>query len=376
MIKTVVVTAASEKIGSSLSAALLGERIHLVLLDSIPEQNLSALVSRLLIDRQLQQFPIQAKVTFKGDVDFHRLDEIASLFQELKPDIVVNYATPFKWHKHATQPQLSGIRRAGLGTFIALEAITPMLIGQALHIAGISPHFIVGNLPDMIIPVLCASEQWKPLVKPIIGIGCIELMKYALTNELKRQADFRHAPLNIDLVAHQIHWEASRASDMQQDVPFLLRLKFDEQEVTNSLDDAKTFLKQAIFNNYEPGQGVANTAGLLAYKVVLALLNHRNLTRIHLHSPKAMGIGMPCLVSAQGVELDLPKDWNKEMVQSAAKAAQKADGIEQIKAGGEIKFSLLARKTLKDTMGFKLPEKITPEDFAEVARAQIACLAE
>lgn len=371
--RTVVVVAASEKAGSALSSALLGERVHLVLLDTIPESHLSRMMARLMIDRQLQQLPMNAQVTIKGDVDLRNIDAMASFFHSINPDIVVNYATAPNWREHEVMSRFEGIRRTGLGAFIALEAVMPMLIGQALHNAGVKPHFVVGNLPDLTIPVLHASSQWKPLVKPLCGAGSIGLIKFALLTELKRHSEFRNGPLHIDLVAHHIHWEAARAPELRQTVPLMLRVNFDGKDVTKSIGDIKTFAHHAIIKSFESSNNYENTTGLLACRVIKALLNEQIITRTHVPAPNGLGIGVPCLVSSQGIELDLPKEWEFDSVQKLMITGQRAEGIEQILPGGGVRFTLQARKTLKETTGFTLPEDILPSDFAEIAEEQVAC---
>jgi len=371
--KTVVITGAGCDVGSALSGALLSDRIHLVLVDSMPESHLLGMIGRLMIDRQLQQLPMYAKVTVKGDTDFHNIEEMADFFREFHPDIVVNYAKAQNWDDTLLNAQFPGIQRAGFGGFAAIQALTPMLIGQALHRAGIKPHFVVGNLPDMTIPLLHASSQWKPLVKPVCGAGSVGLIEFALLSELKTNPDYRHAPLNVDLVAHHVHWEASRAREIKQNVPFLLRIKFDEQDITRAIGDPRVFMNRAIANSYEPGAGFASTAGLLARRVIKALLNDNLMTRMHLPSPNGLGVGMPCLVSSQGVEVDLPKEWDFDAVQEVKVAAQKSDGVERLLKGGAVKFTLFTRKAIKEKMGFSLPEQISPIDFFDIANAQMAC---
>lgn len=371
--KTVVVTGAGVETGSALSSALLSDRIHLVLLDSMPEGHLSGLIGRLMIDRQLQQLPMYAKVTIKGDTDFHNLEEMAEFFHEIKPDVVVNYATTKNWDDTMLNSQFPGIRRAGLGGFVAIQALTPMLIGQALYRAGVKPHFVVENSPDMTIPLLHASSQWKPLVKPVCGAGSVGLIEFALLTELKANPEYRHSPLNIDLVAHHIHWEAARVQEIRQNVPFLLRIKFDEQNITRSVGSTRAFMNRAIANSYEPGSGFASTSGLLARRVVKALLNDNIITRMHVSSPNGLGVGMPCLVSSQGVEVDLPKEWQAGAVQDIMVAAQKSDGVERLLKGGGVKFTSLVRKAIKEKTGFSLPEQISPIDFFDIANAQMAC---
>ena len=69
-------------------------------------------------------------------------------------------------------------------------------------------------------------------------------------------------------------------------------------------------MNRAIVGCYEPGAGFSSTTGLLAARLVLALLDTSGEQAMHVPAPNGLPGGYPVIVGGGGVAPALPVDWS------------------------------------------------------------------
>ena len=165
----VLIFGAGGRVGLGLISEFMRNNIDIVAIDNIDESLLSQKVARLAIDNRISSDPGESVITVYGNIDVLDEDIITPILAEEQPDAVVNYAIPFTWDAAKQLDNYDQISRACLGAFSCIQVLAPRVIAGAIFKSGISASFIVGNLPDITIPVIYKTSTSRDLALPICG---------------------------------------------------------------------------------------------------------------------------------------------------------------------------------------------------------------
>ena len=370
----VVVFGGGGRVGAQIATELLRAGLEVVLVDIMPGEQLNRRAGRLLIDARLAVPASTGGLVVYGGVDALDGAQVQGILERERPQLVINYAIPITWDATKRLPNYRAVSAAGLGAFTPVQVFTPLVIAAAMARAGLDAPLMVGNLPDITIPVLAGSGHGETLASAACGAGNVGLIEAAVRQLVAREFAEPNA-IGVDLVAHHIHWVAPREPGYADDAPFLLRLRRGEEDITAELDDPRAFMNRAINACYEADAGFSSTTGILASRVARALLDRSgNSYRFHLPAPEGLPGGYPATVRSGQVQLDLPRVWSRQQAVGAMQQAQQRDGIAAIGEDGTVKFEDYARDILKQELDFDLPPAMPPGDIEAVARAQISTL--
>ncbi|MEM1110426.1 MAG: hypothetical protein AAGI11_00840 [Pseudomonadota bacterium] len=366
-----VIFGASGRVGLGLAYRLMTQGIDVVAVDIVEPCLLQQQFNRVQIDARIESDRAGRVLAVFGGFDVMNETRVAELLTAERADVVVNYAIPFTWDATKQLSNYARISRAGLGAFAAIQALAPLTIARAIANSGCDSLFLVGNLPDITIPVIHGCASTLGLALPVCGAGNVGLIEAAIRRELGARRGMNAADLEISLVAHHIHWVAPREPGYRNDAPFLLKVTESGSDISSELGDLRALMNTSIVQGYEPGAGFSSTTALLAAEAIVALLGSER-RRLHLPAPLGLPGGYPVIVSEGKVELDLPSEWSDEGVVTAMQQAQGLDGVSEIAADGAIHFDPDSVEILREEMDFDLPISVTPGDLCEVATAQIA----
>lgn len=369
--KKVMIFGAAGRVGLGLVSELLRHNIDIAAVDNIDGALLGQKLARVLIDSRISRNPVGSALSCYGNVDVLNQSAVTDLLAKERPDVVVNYAIPFTWDAAKKLDNYPEISRAGLGAFSAIQVLAPRVIARSLALSGISALFIVGNLPDITVPIICGTGTHLELVEPICGAGNVGLIEAGLRHQIAIERSLRAEDLRISLVAHHIHWVAPREPGYRNDAPFLLKVFQGEDDVTSQLGDQRELMNRSIVNGYEPGAGFSSTTARLAAENIIALLGSQP-CRLHVPSPNGLPGGYPVIVKNGVITLDLPAEWPEIQAVETMQQAHKCDGIDKIGADGSIYFNPESVDIIRKEMGFSLPLVVSPTDLDSVAREQIA----
>ena len=292
-----------------------------------------------------------------------------------RPDLVINYAIPITWDATKQLPNYSRVSAAGLGAFTPIQVLSPLMVGQAMADLGLAVPFMVGNLPDITVPILAGIAASGSVVSPACGAGNVGLIEAAVREVAATELGRSPSEVQVHLVAHHIHWVAPREPGYRNDAPFLLRVVSGGEDVTSSLGDPRAFLNRAINACYEPGAAFSSTTGLLASRVALALLDRGGPARaMHVPAPGGLPGGYPVTIAGGSIEPALPEDWSLAAAVRAMEQAQQRDGVAQIDPDGTVHFTAEARAILREELDCQLPQTMAPGDIHTVAAEQVATL--
>ena len=366
----VLIFGAGGRVGLGLISEFMRNNIDIVAIDNIDESLLSQKVARLAIDNRISSDPGESVITVYGNIDVLDEDIITPILAEEQPDAVVNYAIPFTWDAAKQLDNYDQISRACLGAFSCIQVLAPRVIAGAIFKSGISASFIVGNLPDITIPVIYKTSTSRDLALPICGAGNVGLIEAALRHQIALEHNVNIDQLKVYLVAHHIHWVAPREPGYSNEAPFLLRVSLGDKDITPELGDLRALMNRSIIKSYEAGAGFSSTTSRLAAENIMALLDNRSCRR-HVPAPNGLPGGYPVTIQNGDISLDLPPDWSESQVVETMLEAHTFDGIDKIAADGSIFFNAESVDILRREMGFSLPPVVSPNDLEAVAREQI-----
>lgn len=370
----VLILGAAGRVGAQIAAELLRESLHVVLVDIVPENPLRQLAGRLLSDARIAESST-GSATVYGAVDVLNKEAVAEILVREAPDLVINYAIPITWDATKRLPNYPQVSAAGLGAFTPIQALAPLAVGAAILEAGLDCGYMVGNLPDITIPVVSGAARQGLSVQPLCGAGNVGLNQVAMRGQIARELEVSFSEVELSLVSHHVHWVAPREPGYSDEGPFLARALVGGRDVTADLGDLRALMNRGVREHYESHAGFSSTTGILASRVALALLDNSG-TKHRLHAPAPLGLpgGYPLQIGAMEVEVDLPSSWALEDAMAAMRTCHQLDGVEAITEDGTVTFTEQARHILRQELNVELPEVMGLDDIGAVATAQIETL--
>lgn len=360
------------RVGTQLVAELLRSGLDVAVVDILDEALLRQRLARTVNDSRLASGFNNCKVSVYGGVDVLDRSAVENIVFAEQPDLVINYAIPITWDATKRLPNYSRLSKAGLGAFTPVQVCAPRVVGEAIARTGVDAHYMVGNLPDITVPILCGYADNAKQARPVCGAGNVGLIEIAIHAQVVKETGLSYADVEVSLVAHHIHWVAPREPGYLNDAPFLLRLMSNGEDITASLGDSRALMNRAITENYEADAAFSSTTGVLASRVALALLDDSGAKlRIHTPAPNGMHGGYPVIISGGAIDVSLPPGWSLQQADEAMRQAHQRDGLDRIEADGTVHFSQYARDVLTQEAGFELPAIVGPGDMHDLAMAQI-----
>ncbi|MDQ7049082.1 MAG: sugar nucleotide-binding protein [Enterobacterales bacterium] len=370
--KKVLIFGAGGRVGLSLLESLIRENIDVIAVDFLPQKQLDARVSRITIDSKILDIKTIGNTTNYGNVNVLDQAILVDILNKEQPDVVVNYAIPFTWDAAKTLPNYNKISAAGLGAFSAVQVLAPKIIAEALAKSNSKASFVVGNLPDITIPIIHGLSTHIDMVKPVAGAGNVGLIEAAIKHRLAKELDIDISDLILYLVCHHVHLVVPREPGYANDGPFMLKVLHKGKDISHKLGDLRELMNRSISQGYEPGAGFSSTTGILASRVVVALLDDSNTEhRMHCPAPNGLDGGYPVIIQNGEIRLDIPEEWVQADLVRQMRQVHSRDGVEAIRKDGTIIFTQQCVNIMKEEIGITLPVVLTPDKLEEVAKEQI-----
>ncbi|MEH6593379.1 MAG: NAD-dependent epimerase/dehydratase family protein [Halioglobus sp.] len=374
-VKRIMVLGGAGRVGMQIASELMRRGQDLVIVDIVPGQFLRQRVGRLLNDTRLAMGDCRSKVSVYGDVDALDKDAVRAVLVKEKPDLVINYAIPITWDATKRLGNYARISEAGLGAFTPIQVLTPLKVGQAIVESGIQTQYMVGNLPDITVPLITGLARKRSVHQPVSGAGNVGLNQVAMRRQISLERSVDFDDVELSLVSHHIHWVAPREPGYSNEAPFLARVVIKGADVTEELGDLRALMNRGVMNHYESDASFSSTTGILATQVALALLDESDCVhRLHAPAPNGLPGGYPVAIANGEMAVDLPDGWQLNDAITAMKACHRLDGVEAIDEDGAVHFTHKAQSISREELGFDLPGVMNPAEIEEVAQAQIAAV--
>lgn len=373
--KRVMIIGAAGRVGLPIASALCRSGCSVVLVDVARESLLRQKIGRTLLDAHILAGECDSDVSVFGGIDALDRDALAAILASEQPDLVINYAIPITWDATKRLSNYSAVSAAGLGAFAAIQLVAPLTVSRAIRDAGLNAGLIVGNLPDITAPVVAAVAAREGGRAPLCGAGNVGLIQCAIRSEVARDRRLPLSAIDVDLVAHHVHWVAPREPGYSNGGPFHLRVRASGEDISTDFGEPRELMNRAIRNHYEADASFSSTTGYLAAQLALAFLDDSGAEH-HLHAPAPNGLpgGYPVRIAAGEIAPRLPAQWAMQDLRRSMEICHTLDGVTAIEEDGTVCFADRSRQILREELDFDLPARMPTHDIGTVAAAQIAVL--
>jgi len=280
-------------------------------------------------------------------VDLWNREQTAEVLYRLHPDVVVCAATLQRTEAihDLPGPIAERLAAAQLGPRLPLHLALIYRLMQAVQLTGRTINVINAIYPDVVGPVLS-----KVGLAPTTGIGDLANNVPALRQAIALNLAKPVASVDIrQIMARYVSYRWSRA--WVGDAPFHFTALLDGEDLTHLLD-LKTIFGMLQTTLKRP----AGSTGLLmtAASAVVVIEGMVNNTGVITHAPGPNGLpgGYPVRVSAQGVEVVLPRGLTLEAAVEINEAGLPFDGIERIEHDGSVCFTEKHMAAFKEILGY------------------------
>ena len=285
-------------------------------------------------------------------LDLNDVDRCTEVIAGLRPDIIFNTASIQTYWRISTLPKenYETLARIGVGAWLPMHLSPALRLMTAVRASGLAPVVVNGAYPDGVNPVLATRG-----LAPTLGIGNIMNVVPAVRAAISMVLAEPVEDIQIRFVAHHFVSNLLPAAGDTGGAPICLRIYAHGHDVTEQVDLPEMFrLLPTKVRRTRGSAGMYVTASS-ALAVLFAL---RSAAPVPLHAPGPGGLpgGYPVVVSASGVELDLPDSCPADTAIRINEQSQVYDGLERIEPDGRVVLSDVAVKTLKDELGYYCPE--------------------
>ena len=375
--KKVMILGAAGRVGMQITSELLHHDHSIIMVDLLPQDRLAQRAGRLLNDCRLAKGACAGSVSVYGGIDALNTGSVAEIMRKEEPNLVINYAIPITWDATKRLSNYARISAAGLGAFAPVQVITPLKVAEAIRDSGIKTSYMVGNLPDITIPIINAIAQRSGFQAALCGAGNVGLNQVAMRSQAAFELGVAFDQVDVSLVSHHVHWVAPREPGYSNEGPFLARVTQAGKDVTSEFDDLRLLMNEGVRCHYESDASFSSTTGILASRVAMALLDDSGeVHRLHTPAPNGLPGGYPIRVQHGQIEVSLPQEWELADAIAAMEHCHTLDGVQSIQSDGAVHFTDLACSILKSELDFDLPSIMNTGDIETIARAQIEALTE
>jgi hypothetical protein len=304
------------------------------------------------------------------NIQFHHIDllnieKTAELLKKTNPTIICNGTTLQSWWVVNELPPEVNAKiykdRCAIGPWTAMHLALSAKLMKAVKISGIDTYVVNTSYPDVTNPSLDRIG-----LAPTVGIGNMDL---AVPYIQKATSELLKVPIRnigVELIAHHYHAYYWCRYGTGSEVPFYLRVYMGKEDVTNQLGDMKQFIAELPKRGMRPagrhGQFVVAGSCL---KNIMGIFNDTG-EITHAPGPQGLEGGYPVRLSRKGAEVVLPKGVTLKQAREYNLEAQQYDGVQEIKANGDVIVTDEAYYTFKEMLNIDC-KVITIEDSYEQA---------
>lgn len=283
-------------------------------------------------------------------IDLLNIEKTAEFIKKINPAIIYNATTLQSWWVVNELPPDVNAKlyrdKCALGPWSAMHLALVSKLMKAVKMSGTNPYVINAAYPDVTHPSLA-----KVGLAPMVGVGNIDLI---IPYIKKTAAELLNVPMRsigVELIAHHYQCYYWCRAGKGLDAPYYLRVYAGHEDVTDKLGDIEKFVAELPKRCMRPGgrhgQFVVAASSM---NNILAVLND---THEITHAPGPQGLegGYPVRLSRSGAEVVLPKGLTLEQARDINVKSQAYDGVNEIRANGDVIVTDEAYQTFKEMMG-------------------------
>ena len=298
-------------------------------------------------------------------IDLLNIEKTAELLKKINPTIICNGTTLQSWWVVNELPPEVNAKiykdKCAIGPWTAMHLALTSKLMKAVRMSGIDTYVVNTSYPDATNPSLARIG-----LAPTVGIGNMDLAVPYIQKAASELLNIPMKNVGVELIAHHYHAYYWCRYGTGSEVPFYLRIYVGKEDVTAKLGDVKQFIAELPKRGMRPagrhGQFVVAGSCL---KNMMAIFNDTG-EITHAPGPQGLEGGYPVRLSRQGAEVVLPKGLTLRQAREFNLEAQQHDGVQEIKANGDVVVTDEAYHTFKEMLNIDC-RVITIEDSYERA---------
>lgn len=286
-------------------------------------------------------------------VDVANLDATATLIRETEPDLIVNATSLQTFWAISLLPKeiCRRLERARIGPWLPNHLATARAVMRAAAEAQTRAPVVNASFPDGVNPALATVG-----LAPLVGGGNIANLIPTLERACAKTLGVARKSLTLSFAAHHVACNAISSTGSPDPAPYALSVLHEGREVTGELDQMALF--SSVVGEFRRVRGVAGqivaASGVAA--VVSALLDEKEIRRIHVPGPHGLPGGYPARIFAGRVELDCVGSFDEAEAIAVNEAGAVVEGIEAIRPDGTIVFTEPEMAVLTEIIGYRCRE--------------------
>jgi hypothetical protein len=300
------------------------------------------------------------------ELDLLDVDKTAETLSRIQPDIVVNCSVLQTWHviRQLPEEQYARLSAATLGAWLPVQLTLAYRLGQSIKSAGLTGHYVNTSLSCLTNPALGNVG-----LAPTVGVGNVDLIQPAVRLLIATKYNVTIEEVDVQLVAHHVHWVTPREVGYEKGAPFYMQVKVQGNDITDDLGDLETVLRDAILL-YHPDTTFSAVSASSTIKNIKALLSDEE-TETHSPAPAGLPGGYPLKISSKGVDLNIPPGLSKQEAINLNYRASQFDGIQEFQDDGIVIFTEKTYDIMKQMLNFDC-KQFHVDECQELAFEQIS----
>jgi hypothetical protein len=298
-------------------------------------------------------------------IDLFNIEKTADLLNKINPIIICNGTTLQSWWVINELPPEVNAKlyrdKCAIGPWTPMHLALTARLMKAVKMSGIDTYVVNSSYPDV-----TNASLAKIGLAPTIGIGNMDL---AIPYIQKATSELLNVPMRnvrVELIAHHYHAYYWCRYGTGTEAPFYLRVYVGQEDVTERLGDVRKFIAELPKRGMRPAgrHGQFVVAGSCLKNIMAIFNDTAELT--HAPGPQGLEGGYPVRLSRKGAEVVLPKGITLKRARDVNVEAQQYDGIQEIRANGDIAVTDESYATFKEMLNIDC-KVITIEDSYEQA---------
>lgn len=284
-------------------------------------------------------------------VDLREVDAVETAIRRSAPDVIVQTASLQSWWA-ITQLARPLWRRleedARFGPWLPLHLLPALRVMQAR--AQCAPDVPVVNVafPDLVNPVLGGMS-----LAPTVGAGNSDLLHPGLRIAAARRLDVDIDRVSLEWLGHHYHvvyfWQHLDQRETLSPDTWHLRVFLDGDDVTERIDLTSTLAEAGGL--LPAGRLIGQRTAASAAKNA-RLLVHEQGAVTHAPAPEGLVGGFDLRLDRSGVEILWPAGMMPDAARAINERAQLGDGVQQVEAGGRVRFTDASADAMRETLGY------------------------
>ena len=304
------------------------------------------------------------KITYRV-VDLLNVEKTAEIIREINPCIIVNGSTLQSWWVVNELPPDVNAKlyrhKVGLGAWTAMHLPLMSKLMQAVTKSGIDTHVVNSAFPDVTNVSLARVGM-----APTIGIGNACLVVPYIRKAAAEQLNIPMRNIKVEFIGHHYHCYNWARAGKGTDAPFYLRVYDGCTDITERLGSMTDFVGSLPKHGARPGgRGGQYVVAASIFRNVLDIFFDTHALGMS-PAPKGLEGAYPVRLSRAGAEVVLPAGMTLEEARGLMLQAQQYDGIEEIRANGDVKLTPEAGAMLHEELHVEW-DVVTIQDSLEQA---------